>query len=184
MAKKRSVPVEETENNARAEIRQLLLASARDGEWGPPGSAVSDLSVVGADEANELFSTLNEGFKKYPRLFGGSPYHDNETFRVIAAHKLECSVPPSSWRDYILNVLRHTRPVLPTAQKLAWRNFVIRLAVEFGREAGLDPTRSCHQRYTNGAHSACSLVAEELKKAGLHLSEDAVEKVWRRVGKN
>jgi hypothetical protein len=54
-------------------------------------------------------------------------------------------------------------------------------ALDAGRP-GLKATRSRHQRYTNGAHSACSLVAEELKAAfGLHLSEDAVEKIWRHT---
>ena len=98
----------------------------------------------------------------------------------MAAHMLERNVPPSPWRDYILIMLRNTRPVLPTAEKHIWRNLTLSMAVEYGREAGLDPTRGRHQRYTNGAHSACSLVAEELKKVGLHLSEDAIEKVWRQ----
>jgi hypothetical protein len=51
-------------------------------------------------------------------------------------------------------------------------------------EIGLKATRGRDKRDANDAHSACSLVAGELKKVGLHLSEDAIEKVWRRVGKN
>ena len=188
MAKKLSVRIEETENKARLQIREHLLMSARDGELGPPGSAMSDLSMsdlsrsgLDDDSINKLFSILNELFKKQQPHFAGSPFHDNEWYRVTAAYMLERSVPPSPWRDYILIMLRHTRPVLRTGAKHVWRNIILTLCVELGRAAGLDPTRGRHQRYTNGAHSTCSLVADELKAFGMHLSEDAVEKIWRQT---
>jgi len=60
------------------------------------------------------------------------------------------------------------------------RNGRIARCVEYAINAGLKATRSRHQRYTGGAHSACSLVADELKAEGIHLSEDAVEKIWRQ----
>jgi hypothetical protein len=160
MAKKRSTRVEEAENKARAEIRRLLLGSIRNGRWTPPGGV-----RVMSNMAGEL---------------------DASTMDIINKHVLEHNVPPSPWRDYILFILRNTRPVMPAGMKHTWRDWTISAAVECGREAGLDTTRGRHQRYINGVHSACSLVADELKEVGLHLSEDAVEKIWRWqvVGKN
>ena len=145
MAKKRSVPVEETENNARAEIRRF---------W---------LSFAGAS-------------------FGEAPSPLLREPPPLAQLKRL----PAPWRDYILFMVQG--PPSQNAKRRIGkhdsRNSQIREAVERARDAGLKATRNRDQRHTGGAHSACSLVAEELKKAGLHLSEDAVEKVWRRVGKN
>jgi len=65
------------------------------------------------------------------------------------------------------------------------RNWTIMNAVRRGVEAGLKATRGRDQRHIRGAHSACSLVADELKKVGLkHMSEDAVEKIWRASEKS
>jgi hypothetical protein len=187
MAKKRSVRVEGTENKARAEIRRfllsaeirrLLLGTIHKSKWTPLPSAsnMSDPGASDMDVINRMFGALNESLKEQsaPPL-----YHDNELYRAIVADVLERNVPPSPWRDYILFILRNSRPVMPSGMKHFWRNWTINTAVEYGREAGLAPTRGRHQRYTSGAHSACSLVADELKEVGLHISEDGVEKIWR-----
>jgi hypothetical protein len=189
MAKKRSTRVEEAENKARAEIRRLLLGSIRNGRWTPPGGVrvmsnmAGELDASTMDIINKVFGNFNEHLNEQSVQ---ALYHDNETYRAMAAHVLEHNVPPSPWRDYILFILRNTRPVMPAGMKHTWRDWTISAAVECGREAGLDTTRGRHQRYINGVHSACSLVADELKEVGLHLSEDAVEKIWRWqvVGKN
>ena len=52
------------------------------------------------------------------------------------------------------------------------------------QNAGLAPTRNPAARYSGGAHSACSLVAEELKKMGVRrCNEDAVQKIYKKFKK-
>jgi hypothetical protein len=184
MAKKRSVRVEETENKVRAEVQQLLLSSVlADGKWTIP-QGVEALSLGKApdekdDSINHLFGVLNKTFEKGEGNAEPSVIC-NEVYRAMAANLLERNVPSSPWRDFILYVLRKLNPPpLPKSQRHLWRDWTISTAVGWGVEAGLKATRGRDQRYTNGAHSACSLVADELKRVGLHLSEDAVEKVWR-----
>jgi len=188
MAKKRSVRVEEIENKARAKIRRLLLSSvSADGNWTmPQGLEALSLGKVPDKEdnnLNELFGFLNKALEKGEGDAALSPsVVCNRIYRAIAANLLEHNVPPSPWRDFILFILRKLNPPsLPKSQKHLWRDGTVGIAVGCGVEAGLRATRGRDQRYTNGAHSACSLVADELKGAGLHLSEDAVEKIWRTV---
>jgi hypothetical protein len=183
MAKKRSVRVEETENKARAEVRRLLSSSVlADGKWTmPQGLEALSLGKVPDekdDAINHLFGVLNKTFEGEG---DASPYVlCNGVYRTMAANLLERNVPPSPWRDFILFILRKLNPPsLPKPQRHLWRDWTIGTAVGCGVEAGLKATRGRDQRYTNGAHSACSLVADELKKVGLYLSEDAVEKIWR-----
>lgn len=90
---------------------------------------------------------------------------------------------PAPWRDYLLFTLQgpSSQNAVRRSGKHGERNSKIRLCVEGALDAGLKATRSRHQRYIGGAHSACSLVADELKALGLHLSEDAVEKIWRQT---
>src|SRR5262249_57285206 len=87
-------------------------------------------------------------------------------------------------RDYALTTLRRAAPPSEKATRRngrLHRDHMISWAVLFAEFAGLAPTRNQAQRYKDGAaHSACSLVADELKKRGISVSEDAVQKIWRK----
>jgi hypothetical protein len=106
-----------------------------------------------------------------------------ELLRELHAVEVRMRFPPSPQRDHLLKLLR--RPAPPSKDVLyrggiKERNFTIVkavcLAITF---AGLEPTRNRAQRDRDGAHLACSLVAEELKKLGFRrLGEDAIEKIW------
>ena len=84
--------------------------------------------------------------------------------------------------DYILFMLGGTslQNAVRHSGKHDERNLRITRCVEYAINAGLKATRNRDQRHTNGAHSACSLVADELTAEGILLSEDAVEKIWRQ----
>src|SRR5262249_23000078 len=125
---------------------------------------------------NQIFSTLNR-FGKDDFVLHHGP------LRKMAANLLERNVPPSPWRDYILFILRNLAPSLSPRRKRQLRDGVIAFLVNDGIEAGLRATRGRDQRYKNGAHSACSLVVDELKQFGLNLGEEALEKIWRRSEK-
>lgn len=56
------------------------------------------------------------------------------------------------------------------------RNAYIWLSITRLTEQGFKPTRS---PATTKSHSACSLVAQGLARAGIHMSEAAVVKVWQ-----
>ena len=169
MAKKRSARDEKAENVARADIRLALHIISRETR-----ERISD----DKDGINEVFRIAVEAAEQDGDVDFGEP------LRKLAAVQLAHNVPKSPWRDYILFVLCKPDPTSSTTPKRAWRNALIGLAVESAVATGLKATRSRDQRYTNGAHSACSLVADELKVFGLDLSEDAVEKIWRHVRKN
>jgi hypothetical protein len=109
--------------------------------------------------------------------------HDDYTLRMLCARQLERTLPPSRWRDYAVQALQ--RPDPPGEWELdrggiKVRDRAIRHAVEKAYAQGLFPTRNQATRDKGGAHSACSLVAEELKRLGIRLSEDAVEKIFRK----
>jgi hypothetical protein len=175
MARKRSVRDEGAENKARTDIRLALrITSLRYLER--LTTAARERVSDDKDGINEVFRIAVEAAEQDGDVDFGEP------LRKLAAIQLANNVPKSPWRDYILFVL--CKPDPWRFWRDNWRDVLISLAVERAVEAGLKATRSRDQRYTNGAHSACSLVADELKALGLHLSEDAVEKIWRRVGKN
>lgn len=109
-------------------------------------------------------------------------HEDDQVLRELAADRLERAVPPSPWRDYALCVLR--RPAAPSQEVLrrggiGSRNETITWAVRKAEHLGLAVTRNRAQRDNGGPHSACSLVAEELLRFGVCLSEDAIEKIYR-----
>lgn len=106
----------------------------------------------------------------------------DEIVRAVCADYIERALPPSPWQDYAVRALR--RPAPPSRWTLHRggineRNFAIYRAVLAAERAGLKISRNRAQRYTEGAHSACSLVADELKKLGVRRSEDAVEKIYK-----
>jgi hypothetical protein len=136
MAKKRSVPVEETETKARVDIQRALLLRA--------GGPV------------QFYARLREDRRKW----------------AMAILKEQ-----QATAEQIEHFLGH--PMFSSKRDKYWRDKAISRAVMRGVKVGLKATRGRHQRYTNGAHSACSLVAEELKVVGIHMTEDAVEKIWR-----
>jgi hypothetical protein len=112
-------------------------------------------------------------------------YHDY-ILRMLCAHQLERALPPSGWRDYVLRVLR--RPAPPSQKTLRRggieiRNRAIGYAAFMAVGLGLNLTRNPARRDKDGPHSACSLVAEELKSVGIHLGEDAVGKICDALAK-
>jgi hypothetical protein len=110
----------------------------------------------------------------------------DDVLRTLHAGEVERHFPPSAQRDHLLRLLlRPNRPPSEYTQHrggINGRNFSIALAVySVVKFAGLHPTRNRAQRDKDGAHSACSLVADELKKFGFHrCGEDAVEKIWQQ----
>jgi hypothetical protein len=109
--------------------------------------------------------------------------YDDYTLRILCARQIERTLPPSRWRDYVVQDLqRHDPPGKWELHRngINVRNAAIRHAVKKAYDMGLSPTRNTAQRDTGGAHSACSLVAEELKGLGICLSEDAVQKIFSK----
>jgi effector-binding domain-containing protein len=64
-------------------------------------------------------------------------------------------------------------------EKNSARDWVIGSTVESLRSFGFRPTRNRAERQRQ---SGCSIVADVLASNGLHLSEQAVEKIWRHHG--
>jgi hypothetical protein len=134
-----------------------------------------------AEHRPDIAAILNRGFE-----IGSHEEHADdfdEMLRAYCADKIEAALPPSPWRDYAIRMLRRPAPPSPWILRrkgASERNFTIFKAVRLAEIKGLKPTRNQAQRYKGGAHSACSLVAEELKRFGIHLGEDAIEKLRRR----
>jgi hypothetical protein len=113
----------------------------------------------------ELFDQ-HGGQEDWDKLFsyniGKNDPCGDEILRLRCADLIESALPPSPWRDYALQALR--RPAPPSKEVLRHdgieeRNKIIVDAIYAAAEAGLSLTRNRAQRYTDGAHSACSLVA-------------------------
>src|SRR6516165_8442283 len=124
------------------------------------------------------------------RFFGGidkiAPHYVallDEVCRALHAIKVERHLPPSPQRDHLLALLRRPGPLpknITRRDGISDRNFNIWMLVSIAVNCGLHLSRNRAQRDTDAAHSACSLVADELKRSGLrHVSEDAVEKIMR-----
>lgn len=63
------------------------------------------------------------------------------------------------------------------------RDFYITLAVSNTcDEYGFLPMRNRATRDRGTRESGCSIVAAALLRLGVHLSEDAIEKIWKRLG--
>src|SRR5262245_4759944 len=144
---------------------------------------------------DHLFTAVNNGTTDneiYPKLAHmlalakTYPETVDEVLRALHASEVERHFPPSAQRDHLLRLLLcpDHPPSKHTLHRggINGRNFTIALAVySVVKFAGLQPTRNRAQRDNDGAHSACSLVADELKKFGFHrCGEDAVEKIWRQ----
>jgi len=172
MAKKQvGTPDQGKEEGARRIIRDVLRVGLADGADEPRREAVlwnraleylqatREQDPDRADWADKLFK---EGAT-------------DPIVRWQCADWLERVLPPSAQRDCILQVLRSVPVLLPGARNEAIRQAVI-AAVEI---YGFKKTRNPAQRYKDdGSHSACSLVAEELKALGIAgISEDAVLKI-------
>jgi len=106
----------------------------------------------------------------------------DEVCRALHAIKVERHLLPSPQRDHLLALLHRPAPLPKNITRrggISDRNFNIWMLVNMAVICGLQLSRNRAQRDTDGAHSACSLVADELKRSGLRLSEDAVEKIMR-----
>jgi len=103
-------------------------------------------------------------------------------YRELHAIRVERHLPPSPQREHLLALLRRPAPLPKSITRrggISDRNFNIWMLVHIAVRCGLQLSRNRVQRDTGGAHSACSLVADELKRSGLRLGEDAVEKIIR-----
>jgi hypothetical protein len=134
-------------------------------------------------DLNGFIRKLLDGEKEPTSL--DTAFEIDEYMRALCADRIERDLPPSEWRDFALASLRQPAP--PSAEATQrngalHRDYMISWAVLLAESVGLNPTRNQAQRYKDGAaHSACSLVADELKKRGIdNCSEDAVEKIWRK----
>jgi len=137
----------------------------------------------------DRFADVHNGaLDRFSDVLKSDAFRDHDyIFRAMCANRIERALPPSPWRDYALQALR--RPDPPSRDALlrhgmSERNLTIRIAVLTAVGLGLAPTRNPAARYTGGAHSACSLVAEELKKMGVRrCNEDAVQKIYKKFKK-
>jgi hypothetical protein len=183
MARKKNNPLTgDRDEKARVEVRRIL-------ETGP-------LSLDDAITSERELRRRKKELSEHPEVadfieaafveqsLNSATYtsEDDQTLRELAADRLERAVPPSPWRDYALSVLR--RPAAPSQEVLrrggiSSRNETITWAVREAERSGLAVTRNRTQRDNGGPHSACSLVAEELLRFGVCLSEDAIEKIYR-----
>src|SRR5215831_4826501 len=198
--KKNSAPVNNREEKARTEVRHALRdlpttsadAIKKEREFlSLVAARLSEGTDFNTDRLLRLSDVHNQDRLDRLRL---CDVHKSDAFRdhdyivrAICANRIECALPPSPWRDYALQVLR--RPDPPSRDALlrngmSERNHTIYIAVLKAVRLGLAPTRNPAARYSGGEHSACSLVAEELKKMGVRrCNEDAVQKIYKKFEK-
>src|SRR5262245_39931325 len=207
MAKKNSALVNNREEKARTEVRHALrdlpttsadaikkereflsFAAARISEGTDFGRLLDRLVDVHNGLLDRLFDVHKSDAFRLSDVRKSDAFRDHDyIFRAICANRIERALPPSPWRDYALQVLR--RPDPPSRDALlrngmSERNHTICIAVLTAVSLGLAPTRNPAARYSGGAHSACSLVAEELKKMGVRrCNEDAVQKIYKKFKK-
>jgi hypothetical protein len=187
--KKNSALVNNREEKARTEVRHALRdlpttsADAIKKEREFRSFAAARLS-----EGKDLRLLTNRLLDRLFVVHKSDAFRDHDyIYRAICANRIERALPPSPWRDYALQVLR--RPDPPSRDALlrngmSERNHTIYFAVLTAVGLGLAPTRNPAARYSGGAHSACSLVAEELKKMGVRrCNEDAVQKIYKKSEK-
>jgi hypothetical protein len=174
--KKDSASVKESEENARLFVRTVLkthlLSYDAAIEWERNQQRLQN-EMLGLKDIAALWVAEEElaDFRENP------PPNLDEFLRTKCAEQIENKLPPSPLRDYTLHVLR--KPSQRTLQRKGKndRDFAIYFAVNVAIWKGLRRTRNSAQRHKGGPHSACSLVAEELKEFGIELKEDGVLKV-------
>jgi hypothetical protein len=205
--KKNSALVNNREEKARTEVRHALrdlpttsadaikkereflsFAAARFPEDIDFGRLLDRLVDIRNGLLDRLFDVHKSDAFRLSDVHKSDAFRDHDyIFRAICANRIERALPPSPWRDYALQVLR--RPDPPSRDALlrngmSERNHTICFAVLTAVRLGLAPTRNPAARYSGGAHSACSLVAEELKKMGVRrCNEDAVQKIYKKSEK-
>jgi hypothetical protein len=182
VAKKGSTSASEKENRARDFVRHMLsfalcveplaLRDPIKGELRGEHELKEEI-VADIDANDERFKSRN---------------HDAPTDEILRA---KCAVligdalPRSPWRDYAMNALCRPAPLSQKDLQRLRRNGkegrdqTICTAVCMAISGGLRLSRNAAQRHKGGTHSACSLVADELKEWGLNCSEDAIEKIYR-----
>src|SRR5262245_6431287 len=155
------------EDQARLLIREILqhepltLEGAIKREQEAIQRLIQDYASATDEEIDKAFVSMARS--QYASLFDG-------ILLGLHAIKVERHLPPSPQRDQLLALLRHlVPPSKNTAQRsgIGDRNFIIWQLVFIAESiGGLDKTRNRAQRDVGGAHSACSLVADELKRSG------------------
>src|SRR5262245_23495911 len=189
--KKNSALVNNREEKARTEVRHALRdltttsADAIQKEREVCSSAAARFSEATVDVHSIDRVNVHNALD---RIHKSDAFRDHDyMFRAICANRIERALPPSPWRDYALLVLRRPDPPsrdLLLRNGMSERNRTICIAVLTAVSLGLAPTRNPAARYSGGAHSACSLVAEELKKMGVRrCNEDAVQKIYKKFKK-
>jgi hypothetical protein len=182
--KKNNALTRDRDEKARVEVRRILEmgplslddAIKREREWRRQKKELSEDPEV-AEYVDARFVELANA-----SIDNEEDIEDDGVLRELAADRLERAVPPSPWRDYALSVLRRPAPPSPRTvwrDGIHYRDDTIWFAVRKAQQLGLALTRNRTQRDKGGAHSACSLVAQELLRFGVCLSEDAIEKISR-----
>jgi hypothetical protein len=131
------------------------------------------------EKARRLIRALfNKEFKRDPIVQEHNFYH---RLHASLTADVERYMPSSPERDYLVRLLQQLPAPSPEVlyrRGQHERNFTIAEAVRVGIDAGgLEVTRNKRRRGLRGGHSVCSLVAEELGRFRITLSEDAVEKI-------
>jgi hypothetical protein len=104
--------------------------------------------------------------------------------RTVVAELIKRGHPlPPMAREWAVEVI--TKSALPAHRNRRGRksmtnfgrNNWITTVIDSLRVVGLQPTRN---RETKTSHCGCSIVSETLAESGVHLSEQAVEKIWQQ----
>lgn len=101
------------------------------------------------------------------------------TLQILAVRLLEIISPmPFALSQQLAKSFG--RP-LPSKRTLAnrERNAQICFAINDLVQQGFRPTQNVASRYGEQIKSACSIVCSALRRLGIHLTEDAIEKIWR-----
>lgn len=110
-------------------------------------------------------------------LSARDPLRDETTSMVDASEPLV-----GIWREYaMLTLSRAPRKKGQRRTKYLHRDHCIAEAVYLTVKSGFPPYRSEATRDREGNVSACAVVVEALKRCGIHMTETAVEKIWRRA---
>jgi hypothetical protein len=172
MAKGKNCGLAAKEEAARNAIRDVLQR----------GPLTSDEAIEFEREShNSMCQFFRERGKEFEDYFLFENQSEEEGHRrAFAVAYIERELPASPVRDYVVHILRQSLPFSGRALRpRGYRDWAILVAVRRAERLGLNVYRNRATRDNRGRHSACSLVADELRKFDIHLSEDAVEAIYR-----
>jgi hypothetical protein len=163
------------------------LSFLRPPEHSDDGYAIGCVPVFGGSKAEGIFIYDDE---KGAELVAAAREGDTDADAVLcgfASYFVEGGYPlPEHLRKYVAEKLLEQSQALPTQRRgrnphiNRRRNLYIVLAIMRLGERGFQPTRIEATAVMDGRKSACSIISVALERLGIHLSEQAVAKVWHQ----